>query len=274
MKKKSSNETTQIMWLTDLHLDRANTEQINLLLLQLTGTIYDAVAISGDISTAPYLERHLWMIAQACAPRPVFFVIGNHDYYYSSIKEVEDNVTALCEKVKNLHYVDGSKIIHLGRGIALTGHGGWADARAGEGSESMIDNPDRDKISDLHNLSRTQIFDKMRELGKLSARMIRRTLPLALTRYRHVIVLTHVPPYPEVVLHRNEPCDKSRLPHFVNLSVGLMIRAILKAFPHRKVTVLAGHSHGFATAEISNNLSVHVGGARTGRPVIQGVLEF
>ncbi len=118
------------------------------------------------------------------------------------------------------------------------------------------------------------MFTRMRALGAESAEQIRNILPLALSRYRHVVILTHVPPYPEAVLYDGNECSPSHLPHYTNLSVGLAIRGIARAFPKRKITVLAGHSHSASVAHITPNLCVRVAHARTGKPGTAEVLRF
>jgi len=274
MKTKSPTQTTEVLWLTDLHLDRASPEQKSLLLDALAGIKYDKVVISGDVSNAANLCKHLRQLASACAPRPMYFVLGNHDYFGSGFLEVESEVSELCRTVANLHHLDGRQIIPLGHGVCLMGHRGWADARAGYGTRTVIDSSDRTQINDFSGLCRNGMLQRMRELGSESARVIRKTLPLALTRFRHVVIVTHVPPFPDAVIYNSKPCARTHLPHFVNLSAGLAIRAIASAFPKRRVTILSGHSHSSSTTEILPNLTVRVGGARTGRPGVLEVIGF
>ena len=71
---------TERLWLTDLHLDMATDEARGHFLDKLAGIRYDAVLITGDISTSRHLTRHLAEISRACGPRPVYFILGNHDY--------------------------------------------------------------------------------------------------------------------------------------------------------------------------------------------------
>ena len=44
---------TELLWLTDLHLDMATDEARGHFLDRLAGIRYDAVLITGDISTSP-----------------------------------------------------------------------------------------------------------------------------------------------------------------------------------------------------------------------------
>ena len=261
-----NTKSTKTLWLTDLHLDLASEAKQNSLLSSLRSMEYKNVLITGDISNAGNLTTHLQRLASACAPRQIYMVLGNHDFYGSSFSEVDAEVAKLCDSVTNLHHLDGSKILPLGDGIGVMGHRGWADARAGYGFRTAIDSPDRPRISDFRGLDRNRTLLKMSELGAESARSMRKTLPLALTRYRRVVILTHVPPFPQAVFYNRKPCKPTLIPHFSNVSAGLAIRAITRAFGDRRVTILSGHSHSSKTVRILPNLTIHVGGARTGRP--------
>lgn len=274
MKTISPSKPTHVQWLTDLHLDRVSPDNQRRLFDGLAASESEIVVISGDISSARHLNRHLLQLAAACAPRPVYFALGNHDYHGSGFSEVEQGVTELCRSHTNLHHLDGQSIIPISRGTCLLGYRGWADARAGYGTHTVVDSRDRRQIRDFEGLDLRESLQKMRELGAETARMIRRTLPLALSQFRHVVILSHVPPFPETVIYNGKPCAPTHLPHFCNLSAGLAIRAITAAYPKRRVTALSGHSHSHSVTEILPNLVVRVGHARPGRPGLQEILEF
>lgn len=244
------------------------------LLDQIRTTPSDCVVVSGDISTARQLEKHLRQLASACTPRPVFFVPGNHDFHGAAMRDVEACLAELCASVENLHHLDGKRIIPLGGGVCLLGHRGWVDARAGYGHDTVIDCPDRHAIHDFRGLTQHQAYQRMTELGKESAGVIRNILPLALTRYRHVLIVTHVPFFPSAVRYNQKPCAATHLPHFVNLSAGMAILGISHAFPQRQITILAGHAHSSYVTMIRRNLSIRVGHARTGSPGVFDVIKF
>jgi hypothetical protein len=67
------------------------------------------------------------------------------------------------------------------------------------------------------------------------------------------------------------------LPHFSNLSAGLAILGIARAFPQhpqRRITILAGHAHSKCIQTILPNLTIRVGHARTGRPDVFELLNL
>lgn len=262
------------LWLGDLHLDRTCERQRRTLFSRISSTESSCVIVSGDISSSQHLREHLLQLASACAPRPLYFVLGNHDYYGSSINEVKADMTELIGSGENLHHLDGKRIIPLGGDVCLIGHDGWADARAGYGHGTVIDSPDRNAISDFRGLSHKQTMQRMTALGKESAVVIRKILPLALSLHRHVVIVTHAPPFPSAVMYGGKPCGPTHLPHFANLSVGMAILGITRAFPKRRITVLSGHTHSGCVKQIQPNLSMRVGHARTGMPDVFDVIRF
>jgi len=154
MKTITNSRSLSIHWLSDLHLDKANVSQINTLLDSIKNSSADIIAITGDTSNSRHLKGHLTAIAQASAPRPVYVVCGNHDYYGSSIKKVNADLGILCDKVENLYFLNGRKIIPLQRNTCLIGVGGWADARAGYGLKTYLRSPDHYAIQEFQKLTR------------------------------------------------------------------------------------------------------------------------
>ena len=265
---------TTIAWLSDIHLDRSSRENTKQLLSKISKIECDALVITGDISSAPFLTDHLRELAKSCAPRNLYFVAGNHDYHNGSIDSVDRGIDDVCLSVSNLHHLRGNEIIPLSQNTALLGHRGWADARAGWGKRTIIGSRDRHSIEEFRKLSRGEMLAKMETLGQESAVAFRRTLPYALTRYRHVVIATHVPPFPDTVHFNGKLCGPTHQPHFTNLSAGMALIGITRNFPNRRVTVLAGHAHNPTHIQILNNLEARVAGAQTGHPAVQDVLEF
>lgn len=267
-KTDTTKKTTKALWLSDLHLEKTTLKTLPPILKKIKNTSSDIVIITGDISTAEYLSNHLIAIATAAAPRPVYTVTGNHDYYSSSLADVDADVKETCSYTPNLHFLDGDEVIKLNNNTCLIGHRGWADARAGYGLNTVIKHQDS-PIKDFDDLSHEQTLIKMRELGKESTKAIKQILPLALSQYEHVVAITHFPPYYQTVRFNGEVISPLHQPHYVNQSLGLLIWGIAKQFLHRNITVLAGHSHSGIHSEISSNISARVADAGPGRPAFE-----
>ena len=124
--------THSALWTGDLHLDQADRPRRKMLFDRIRSTASNSLIITGDVANARELVHHLTALAAACWPRPCYFAPGNHDYYNSSIGDVTTVLEHLEDEVSNFHFLNG-RIIPLGRDTCLIGHGGWADARAGDG---------------------------------------------------------------------------------------------------------------------------------------------
>lgn len=266
-------QNTQILWLTDLHLDRAKPAQKEALYEEIQRSKADTVLITGDISTAKHLPLHLRELAAAASSRQVYFVLGNHDFYGSTFAHVDRCVAGVCGTHDNLYHLGGGEIFPLSADSALVGHRGWGDGRMGWGSRTLAHNPDFSAIKDFEGLSREQAFKLLLKLGLDSSFYLRGLLPYALTCYNHVIVATHFPPFTKGACFTKKPCDWLRQPFYTNIAMGGLLLRLTQAFPSKRITVLAGHTHCCAQFRALPDLELRVGGARPGFPSSQGLLE-
>lgn len=105
MKIRNTHPTpsvTKLLWLSDLHLDRASTSSHEVLFRDLKNSDYYAAVITGDTAKSRTLIRHLEALAAACSPRSIYVVLGNHEFYGSSPATTLDQVRQLCHGVWNL----------------------------------------------------------------------------------------------------------------------------------------------------------------------------
>jgi len=251
-----------LLWVTDLHLESLNSNQLTSFLKDLKTHAARKLLITGDISLASRVEKHLIELSTGLPGKQIYFTLGNHDFFGGSIEGVETRINRLCIGNKNLTHLDGKQIIPLSDDTCLIGHRGWADGRAGLGSRSWARNADFWMIEELRG-SRHQAFQKIAALGDESAETFRNILPKALSLYRRVVVATHVPPFRQGLRFGGRKCEPSRYPHFVNIAAGGAIGGIAKEFPDRKISVICGHTHTPRTANILPNLTVGVGAPRT-----------
>jgi UDP-2,3-diacylglucosamine pyrophosphatase LpxH len=260
---------TDTIWLSDLHLDAVKEEYRLRFYHRLRKTPGERVVISGDISDGRNLSLHLSELAESVAPRPVYFVLGNHDFYGSSFQEVHRLLEVRCKKHSNLHHLGHGEIVSLGANEALVGHGGWSDGRAGHGVKSKVRNPDFWSIKDFQGMSRAACYQKIRRLGQESGMYLRQILPYTLTCYRQVWVATHFPTFTQAAWWNGKLCNYDFQPHYTNLSMGYALWAMSSAFPKSKMTVLAGHTHSAVCISIKENLAIHTAGASPGYPSYQ-----
>ena len=98
--------------------------------------------------------------------------------------------------------------------------------------------------------ARAQRLAKLHALGDEAAAHLRAVLPDALARFKHVVVLTHVPPFREACWHEGKVSDDNWLPFFSCKAVGDALVEAMIAAPDRQMTVLCGHTHGGARVQI------------------------
>jgi Icc protein len=264
-----------LAWLTDIHLNFLRPPALEAFFDVLAETGADAFAISGDIGESHDVAVHLRTIADR-VERPVYFVLGNHDFYRGSIVEVRGKVRALCSVTPNLHWMPDAGVVPFTDEACLVGHDGWGDGRLGNYRSSDVLLNDFELIGEFGGFDEDpdDRLAKLHALGDEAAAHFRAVLPDALSRFRHVVAVTHVPPFRESCWHEGTISDDNWLPFFACQAVGDALVEAMTAAPDRKMTVLCGHTHGGGEAQILPNLRVLTGGARYGRPAIQDVLEL
>jgi hypothetical protein len=181
-----------IAWLTDIHLNFLRPPALEAFLDMLAETAADTFVISGDIGEADDVAVHLHAITERVS-RPVYFVLGNHDFYRGSIAGVRDKVRAICSVTPNLHWLPDAGLVPLTGDTCMVGHDGWGDGRFGNyhGSDVMLN--DFGLIGEFGGFDEApdERLAKMQALGDEAAAHFRAVLPEALARFRHVIAATH-----------------------------------------------------------------------------------
>src|SRR5262245_27630796 len=121
----------RVVWLTDIHLNFLSPVGIEKFYSLVRGSEPDVILISGDISEATRLEWHLQRM-DAYFQRPIYFVLGNHDYYGSSFGGVAAIMTRLSGELDRLHWLTAGGVVELADGMALVGCDSWSDGRYGD----------------------------------------------------------------------------------------------------------------------------------------------
>jgi 3',5'-cyclic AMP phosphodiesterase CpdA len=262
----------RLAWLTDLHLNFVSPRVFQSLIDGVRAESPDAVLVGGDTGEAPNVGEYLRELAAQLA-KPVYFVLGNHDFYRSSIPAVREDLGRLCKAVPNLSWLPTAGVVSLSDRTALVGHDGWGDGGYGDVANTQVILNDYFLIEDLQELSHADHVAKLRSLGREAADHVRRVLPRALERHEEVILLTHVPPFREACWHQGKISDDDWLPFFACRAVGDVLRAIMAEYPDRRLTVLCGHTHSPGECDVRPNLTVLTGGAVYGKPGVQAVFE-
>ena len=254
----------KIAWATDIHFDHCNQQAINSFIDELKYQAADLLFLTGDLTShggANALIHHL----TASLNLPIYFVLGNHDFYGTSIETVRKNVDC------RLNYLTKKKVVTLAPRIALIGHDGWCDGLAGDYAHSHIDSliSDFAEIDELKGLSKENRLHRMEDLSGQSVQHLKKLLLKALADHDTVFLLTHYPPYEEACLYEGQHSGKEWLPFFVNLSLGKMLSAMMLNHEDKQLSIYCGHSHHAAFYSPIPNISVEVGHAEYGKPRAQ-----
>ncbi|MFO0693901.1 MAG: metallophosphoesterase [Polyangiales bacterium] len=258
-----------LSWATDVHLDFLEDDERRAFARSVAATGCEGLLLTGDISDHRALARHLVELADAI-DAPVWFVLGNHDYYHGSVASGREAVRALARRFTRLVWLHDADVLTLRPDVALVGVDGWGDARLGAPDTTPILLNDFRLIEELAWLSIDARNAALRAFGDESARVLERKLATALEGHARVIVATHVPPFREACWHEGALSGDEWLPFFTCHAVGEVLLRAADAQPSRRIEVYCGHTHSPGIAHLRDNLVVHTGGAEYGRPAVAG----
>jgi 3',5'-cyclic-AMP phosphodiesterase len=258
---------TRIAWMTDIHLSFVKPRRLTEFLDHLRDSAADVLLVGGDIAEATNITHYLSLLDDHVR-RPIYFVLGNHDFYFGSLAQVRQQMAALCEERPNLRYLTNSEAVALTDTAGLVGHDGWADARIGDYERSMVMMNDYRLIDELAGADKKSRWSLLKQLGDEAAAAVRRVLPAALDRFELVYLLTHVPPLREACWYAGRISDDEWAPHFTCKAVGDVLLDVMRDHGHRKLIVLCGHTHGTGECRPLENLRILTGGAEYGFPAI------
>jgi len=265
----------KIAWLNDIHLNFLETETRKIFYQSINETSADAILITGDIAEANDICEILNEFS-ALTNKPIYFVLGNHDYYSGSIANVRENIRRVCSKNNKLIWLGNPEIIALNNHTILVGHDGWADARYGDFDHSSVTLNDSRLIAELFQaflLNKAALKNKMQHLADADAKVLEQTLIIAITpNTKKVIIATHVPPFPESCCHKDKPSDDNWLPYFASKATGDVISKIAKTTPQVNFLVFCGHTHSKASFKPYKNLEVKAGNALYYQPELQEII--
>src|SRR6478736_1682192 len=272
-------------WCTDIHLDHIDDPQIVRFAESLIVTEPAGVFITGDISDAKHIVYHLSVIERV-VQRPVFFVLGNHDYYGGDFETTRKTMKELTNMSQFLKYLPLLPYVPLTPTTAVVGHDGWYDALNGNPKSRFMMN-DWYAIKEFVPFSggpgfyrtkgelkaRDGMISLARKLAHDATLHVQNGIKAAARTHKNVIVLTHFPPFAEAHMYEGKVGDDEAQPWFTSKMMGDMLRDAAWAYPNVNFRVLAGHTHGQYEGRILPNLHVNVGGADYGKPTLAGLVE-
>ncbi len=263
----------RMVWATDIHLNFLAPDERAKFFASIVAQQADGVFVTGDIAEAPTLVALLDEMHQA-VQIPVYFVLGNHDYYFSSVRHVRLSLTAWCENQTGVRYLPISGVVRLTPTTVLVGQDGWGDGRYGDYQRSPVRLTDQVLIEDFQGLDRAKTWLKLKALGDREAEEMGNVLREALAVSSQVICLTHVPPFKEACWYEGKIGNDDWLPFFTCKAVGDVLIDVAEQHPQHAISVYCGHTHHEGSVTIRPNLTVITGSAEYGAPRISEVLEI
>lgn len=264
----------KIAWLTDTHLNFLTWEGVEKFLANLPKDV-DAFLHTGDISDGCKLKDTLELWPNN---KPLYFVLGNHDFWHQSIKDTLVDVKTICSLNSNLIHLTLSNPIKLDEKTYLVGVDSWADGGYGDYVNSPVRLNDSVYIPELKQAAsiggKMQVLQIMQQLAKVDAERLDAKIQIALKNKKldTLIVAIHVPPFEEAALYQGKRTDKDFLPFFTSKVTGDVILKHAKANPHVQFKVYCGHTHDKTYYKKLDNLEINVGGATYNDPEVQGVI--
>lgn len=260
-------------WLSDIHLNFLDVLGREQFMETLSARSVDAWLLSGDVGEAPSVVPYLKELERAVSA-PVYFVLGNHDFYRGSFRTILSEVHSLAQSSDRLVWLtrDGPQL--LAPNLALVGDDGWADGRLGDPLGTPVELNDFHLIEELTGHPRSELVRRLNRLGKESAARLGPKLEEAARECENVVVVTHVPPFEGASWHEGGISSPDWLPWFSCEAVGMAILRAAEGHPDTDFLVLCGHTHSPGQYSPVSNVVVHTAGASYGRPAVQATLEF
>jgi predicted MPP superfamily phosphohydrolase len=265
----------KLAWLTDIHLNLLDFSQRKAFYNTILDAQLDVLLCSGDIAEADSIESILREMAQELQ-KPIYFVLGNHDYYKGRIDEVRKKMISLTEEEPFINWLPATGPQMLGS-ICIVGQDGWADGRLGDYQNSKSTLNDSKMIEDLFeakSISMSQLINKMQQLADNDSTSLGQNLISAIKKNpQKIIILTHIPPFKESCLYKGKASPVGYLPYYCSKSTGDILLSIATNNPAIDFLALCGHTHNESFYKPIDNLVVRVGGSKYSQPQINEIFE-
>lgn len=269
----------KIIWMSDIHLNFVGAGRgvpMNDLLAfytELKEADGDALLITGDIAESHNVVPTLQQMSEHVG-KPIYFVLGNHDFYGSSVRAVRESVQNIGPDV---HYIPAAPI-KLSSEAILIGVDSWGDCRNGDYKNSRITMSDWLYIEELnagYRVGMAELKKAIQKLADADARQLARNVKAAVkSGYKHIIIATHVPPFANACFNAGRKSTDAGLCFWSSQILGTKIKPIAEKHSDVKFTWYCGHTHSGVTLNVLKNLVVHVAGAEYYCPQIAGEIEY
>lgn len=245
-------------WFSDTHLNLTALPFLKRrFIAQLNDANVDGLFLTGDISIGIFLEYDLRYLARHFG-KPIYFVLGNHDYHFRHISSVHSDVKRICSEHPNLHWMTDEGVMSLNADTALIGTEGWYDASVGDPRLLRWTFDWFMTLDFLQMDSMVQRLAYWRDMARHSAARIAVRLEAALETHRTVYVLTHFPPWVDATILSGSFSERLWAPYNANAAMGRAIEQVMINHPDKRVIVLSGHTHIPCNLQVSETIECRV----------------
>ncbi len=263
----------RLAWLTDPHLNHVPLHAWERWIDAVSAVDPDGIVLTGDVSEGDDVVFQLERLAGEFAV-PIHFVLGNHDFYQSSIAKTRQRVIEVSRDDPRLNYLTDCGSVKLDDGVYLIGDDGCGDATVGDYENSLVRLNDFVLIEDFARSDPSQWKRMLVEEGRASAARLAARIDQLPDDTKQVLVATHVPPFRESCWYEGKTTDDHWAPFFVCGSIGCVLDQASQDRPRCIFTVLCGHTHNEGVALMRDNLIVYTGAAQYGLPKLTGMIEI
>lgn len=244
----------KILWLTDTHVDKISAENYQELLDFIIASKADGMWLTGDIGDPPRNIEFLKALFERYK-KPVFFVLGNHDFYKYKIADMRFKMTQLVKSYPLANYLSETP------GLDSDGHlMVGMDCFANTGQDIIQQMTwDSDHILDLDALNESHLTAQLNALAEKDAkRLLKKCQQQIHTHIKKVSILTHVPPSDSMKgQFLVKPHQKNRSV-FYSLTLSDVLHQLASDFPSVQFNVYSGHIHQTQLYQIAGNMMGHV----------------
>lgn len=264
----------KIAWITDPHFDQCDIGRLEQLIKDIKQKKCDGVLVTGDIAEKGTTGIYLQFL-QRGLDLPVWFVLGNHDWYDISRQRGQEILGNYLSS--DLVLLDHIQEIKLSKDTCLVGGENWWDAAFGN-TFGLIDGfvmgEDYQKIEHIAPQTGDKSpFERVRNLsGECSEKIIAKLVE-SFKKYDKVYLAVHVPPFREACVVGGIQIPNNWLNHFCDRGLGQKLVRLMDQHPDKKLKILSGHTHGKIKIKILDNLTIKVGKAKVGQPQIADIIE-
>jgi len=264
---------TALAWVTDPHFNCLKPGKVKAFGHMLRRKA-DCCIITGDISEGNTVCEHLTEFQEGFGGY-VYFVLGNHDFWYSDFTTVRSSISKLCQENTTLKYLNEGSVYRVGH-TQLCGVDGWYDYQAGEVDRSpRMTMREWEVMEDFASFKRQLRFGDaeplvryLRYLGQESAVTAREILAKC-DKNQSVIFATHVPPFAEASWHNGKLSPPETMPLYSNIALGYVLNEW--ATDAQYLTTICGHAHSKGVYKPSDKHQVLTGEAQYGNPKINKI---